>query len=451
MSKSLKLAGLAAVSMIALTSAASAGGFALREQSVSGLGNAFAGAAAGGAGLGSMFWNPATMTNFAGIQTSLGLFAIMPVSKITPTSATNAYLSSYTAAGDTGDMAQDALLPSGYASWQFNDQVWLGLSVNTPFGLVTQNPHNWSGQVFGRTSKVASVNVTPTLGYRFNDQFSVGVGIQLMQFKVRLTSANASGTTSGLPNSFFSNAASGELKGDDMAVGFTLGATYKPFAGTELGIGYRSQVKPKLEGTFLTPGGVSASALSDGITGSATPYDIRSDLALPDQVTVGLRQQISNDVTLLAGFEWTHWAKFSRFPIYTTAGVKANTLVFDYKNAWYTSLGGEYSYNKNWTLRAGVGFEHSPINNENRSVRLPDSNRTWASLGATYKLDDRISFDASYAHLFAKSGTITSTVTGTAITFYGDTKGRVDIFAIGLNYKLGAEPKKTTNKALITK
>jgi long-chain fatty acid transport protein len=289
-----------------------------------------------------------------------------------------------------------------------------------------------------------SINVTPTLGYRFNDQFSVAAGVQIMHFKVRLTSASA-----GSPGTFLANAANGELKGDDIAFGFTLGATYKPFAGTELGIGYRSQVKPKLEGTYVT-GGVSPSSLSDGL--AAGTYDIHSDMILPDQITLGLRQTLTDEFTLLAGFEWTHWEKFSRFPIYTTSGTKANTLTFDYKNAWFASLGGEYKLNTAWTLRAGLGFEHSPLNNENRSVRLPDSNRIWTSIGATYALDDMISLDASYAHLFAKNGTITQTTPTGNLTLTANTKGSVDIFAVGLNFKLGAEPKKVATKAaMVTK
>jgi long-chain fatty acid transport protein len=409
--------------MIALNSAAFAGGFALREQSAVGLGNAFAGAAAGGSGLGSMFWNPATMTNYAGINSSLALFAIMPVSKITPTSSTSGALQLSNGLTDSGDMAQDAVIPASYGSYQVNDNVWLGVSINTPYGLVTQNPYNWAGQLFGRTSKVMSINATPTLAYRVSDQLSVAAGVQVMKFKVRLT--GATGVTT--------NAASATLEGDDVAFGYTLGATYKPSAGTEIGIGYRSQVKPKLEGTLTTSSAV----------------DIRSDLTLPDQVTVGLRQTITNDFTLLAGFEWTHWSKFTSFPVYTTSGVQATTLTFDYRNGWYASLGGEYKLNPAWTLRAGLGFEHAPINDTNRSVRLPDSNRTWTSIGATYAIDDSISLDASYAHLFAKNGTITSTSSG--LTLNATTKGRVDIFAVGLNYKLGAEPKKTTTKAMITK
>ncbi len=441
MSKSLKLAGLATVSILALNSAASAGGFALREQSAVGLGNAFAGAAAGGSGLGSMFWNPATMTNYAGINTSLSLFAIMPVSQINPTSSTSAGFQSSNGLTGSGDMAQDAVVPASYASYQVNESVWLGVSVNTPFGLTTRNPYNWAGQAGGRTSAVRSINVTPTLAYRFNDQLSVAAGVQVMQFRVRLTSASAGAGT------FAANAASGELDGDDVAYGFTLGATYKPFAGTEVGIGYRSQMKPKLKGSYTT-GGVSAGALSDGI--AAGTYDVRSDVVLPDQITLGLRQTLTSEFTLLAGFEWAHWEKFSRFPIYTVAGVKANTLVFDYRNGWYASLGGEYKLNKAWTLRAGVGLEHAPVNDDNRTVRLPDSDRTWTSIGATYALDERMSFDVSYAHLFAKNGTITTPAAGVG-TFYADTKGRVDIFAVGVNFKLGAEPKKVTTKAMITK
>ncbi len=422
--KSLLAAGVAAGVVCAGMGSAQAGGFALREQSAVGLGNAFAGAAAGGSGLGSMFWNPATMTNFAGIQSSLALFAIMPNSKITPTSGTSAALQLSNGLTDSGDMAQDAVIPASYASYQVNDSVWLGISINTPYGLVTQNPYNSAGQLFGRTSKVMSINATPTLAYRFNDQFSVAAGVQIMKFKVRLTSAT--GVTAG--------ASSATLEGDDVAFGYTLGATYKPMTGTEIGIGYRSQVKPKLEGTLTT----------------SSAQDIHSDLTLPDQVTVGLRQTITDDFTLLAGFEWTHWSKFSRFPVLTTSGATATTLTFDYKDGWYSSLGGEYKLNNTWTLRAGLGFEHSPINNDNRSVRLPDSNRTWTTIGATYALNDMISFDASYAHLFAKEGTITSTTSG--LTLYANTKGRVDIFAIGLNFKLGAEPKKVATKAaMITK
>ena len=51
--------------LLVATAGANAGGFAIREQSAYGQGSSFAGVAAGGA-LSSMFWNPATMTQFNG-------------------------------------------------------------------------------------------------------------------------------------------------------------------------------------------------------------------------------------------------------------------------------------------------------------------------------------------------------------------------------------------------
>lgn len=450
MSKGNWLAGVAALALLATSGAAQAGGFALREQSAIGLGNSFAGAAAGGSGLASMFWNPATMTDFAGMQSSLSLFAIVPYANIT---ATGGYLPTALGKTSTGDIAQDAALPSSYSSWQINDKLWLGLAVNTPFGLVTQNPFAWSGQIYGRTSKVSSMNATPSLAYQVNDWLSLGAGLQVMNFKVRLTSAN-DGLASTTPT-----ARSGELKGDDTAVGYTLGFTAKPWQGGEIGVGYRSRVAPKLSGSLTTPGGIPAGSSSDGL--AAGTYDINAKLTLPDQVTVGLKQKVTQDFTVLAGFEWTHWGLFGRFPVRTSAGSLANTLYFDYRNSWFASLGGEYAWNQQWTLRGGVAFEKSPVTDATRSVRLPDSDRIWTSLGATYKWDDKLTLDASYAHLFGKSGTV-NVVSGnpslsyapgpTALSFIGSTKAHVDIISVGLTYRWD-EPKKAApfKPALVTK
>ena len=252
------------------------------------------------------------------------------------------------------------------------------------------------------------------MAYQFNDWLSVGVGMQIMKFKVRLT--QAVGATA--------NAGTAILEGDDTAVGFTAGATIKPMAGTEIGIGYRSRVNPKLDGTLFN---------------SVATADIDSSVKLPDQVTVGVRQKINEDLTLLAGWEWTHWGVFSRFPVTLSSnGATATTLSFDYRDSWFTSVGAEYSWNRNLTFRGGLGFEKSPIKNDTRSVRLPDSDRIWTSLGATYKWNEKLSVDASYAHLFAKSGTI-NVVPGNPVylgaSFVGSTKSHVDIISVGITYR----------------
>lgn len=421
--KTVLLAAVTAAALMAGSLQAQAGGFALREQSTIGLGNAFAGSAAGGAGLSSMFWNPATMTDFAGLQSSSSFSLILPYANTTPSAAT---LGLFGGPTSTGDIAQDAVLPASYSSWQIADKVWIGLAINSPFGLITRNPVNYSGQIYGRTSKVTTYNVNPNVAFQLTDWLSVGAGLQVEYFKVRLTNAIGAGLAAAAPG-----AATGELIGKDTAIGYTLGATIKPWAGTEIGIGYRSRIEQKLDGTLNLP--VAAGGLPAGV------YGINSNITLPDQVTVGVRQKLTQDFTVLAGFEWTHWNLFSRFPVTSSVtGAQITSQNYDFRNGWFASLGGEYAWNQNLTVRAGLGFERSPITNATRGVRLPDSDRIWTTAGLSYKWSEKLSLDASYAHLFAKSGQI-NIVAGNPVfagaPFVGNVKAHVDIVSVGFTYR----------------
>lgn len=416
------LAGAAGLALAAAAAPALAGGFALREQSAAGLGQAFAGSAAGAGGLSSMFWNPATITKFEGMQSTKGVTAIIPHSSISPTPLTLGTITAVNRGNTgssvgTGDIGLDALLSNTANSYQFNDRIWLGITINAPYGLVTKSPSNWAGQVYGRTSKVFSIEATPTIGFKVNDMLSFGFGLRIVHFKTRLTSAAATAP----------NAPHVELKGDDIAFGYTIGATLTPFAGTEIGLGYRSRVEPNLKGSLTTP------AFSAGITGK---------LVLPDQVTVGLRQRVTDDLSVSLGFEWTSWSLFNRFPVYGTsgpiAGRQATVLAFQYRDGWYASIGAEYRWNPNLTLRAGLAYEKSPVTAAVRSPRLPDSDRIWASIGASYQINQKLSVDVSYSHIFGKKGTI-NIVPGNphfaGLPFSATTKGSVDIFSAGLNYR----------------
>ncbi len=423
-------AGVATAALRALSGQAFAGGFALREQSPTAQGAAFAGVAAGEGGLSSMFWNPATITQSKGLNSQWGLSILFPYARIDPSATTPT-----AAFGSSGNIGRDAILPASYTSYQFNESLWFGLAVNSPFGLGTKSPMNWSGQVYGRTSEVRTVSIMPTLAFKVNDMVSFGVGVQAMNFKTRLTSALGAGP----------GALSGELQGSSWGYGFTLGATFTPVAGTELGVGYRSQVRENLSGTFIN--GSAAGALPAAATiGGA--YGISSSITLPDMVTVGLRQRVNNEWTVLAGVEWTHWGIFNSFPVCITspapfpalAGCPASlALNFRYRDGWFGSVGAEYKWNQNLTVRGGLGYEQSPITDVTRSVRLPDSDRVWATLGASYQFNNKLSVDVSYAHIFGKNGGV-NIVPGNpafngALTYTGTSSAHVDILSIALNYR----------------
>ncbi len=433
-SKMTRKALLVATSVSALviaSSAAQAGSFSLREQDTVANGSAFAGTAAGAGGISSMYWNPAIMTQWSGLNTQQNFSIIAPQGKITATSATagpNNLLAAPFNLRSPGDVSQTALLPSGAVSYQLTDKIFIGLTMNTPFGLVTKTPFGSASQTYGTTSKAFSLNVTPTIAYRFNDFISVGAGLQVQYFRIQLKTASGLG--------FPAPAANFNLKGDDTTIGYTLGVTLTPFKGTNIGIGYRSGHDNKLDGTFATPFSVTR---------------ISAPSNLPGILTVGLTQDINAQWQVMAGFEWTNWSQFSRFPVTRTdgpgAGTTLTTLGFDYKDGYYFSLGTAYKYNPSWTFRGGLGYEVSPITDTTRGTRLPDTDRFWATLGASYQLNDKLTLDVSYAHAFLVGGKKIAIVPGNPayappVNFLGKVSGGVDIFNVGFRYHFGETAKK---------
>ncbi|MGO4570911.1 OmpP1/FadL family transporter [Microvirga sp. 2TAF3] len=378
---------LAAVSLTALISAqggAQAGAFALREQSATGLGMAFAGVADGSAGVSSMYWNPATITMRPGWQFEGHVSGIIPRSDVNPTLTVPASL---LALGGAGDVGRDGVVPASYASFQINDRLWLGLNVSAPFGLTTK-PHTfWAGQLYSRTTSVLSAEVGPTIGYKVNDWMSVGAGVRAQYFKVRFFSAI--GPTPAAPSPF---AASAGLEGDSWGVGYSLGANFTPFAGTAIGVGFRSAVQQDVSGSFQYFG-----------------IPIKANLILPESVSVGVSQRITDAFTLHATAEWTNWSRLG-FPRVTngltgTLLAQSPYIPLDYKDGWFFSVGGEYTINPAWTVRAGLAYEISPIDEHTRTPRLPDSDRIWLSLGTTYNWSDQLSFDLAYSHIFTVGNT----------------------------------------------
>lgn len=406
------VAAFAAVGAVAATtiSAAQAGGFALREQSAIGQGASFAGIAAGGQ-LSSMFWNPATLTMMPGVNVESAFSVVLPDSDFTLTSGT------YSALQGPGSVGLNGYIPASYNGAQLTEDLFVGISINAPFGMATKANRPSQTSFHAGTAEIFTTDVKANIAYRISDMLSVGAGVGVQYTKVRITS--------------FPNPASSEntaLEGDDFAPTFSLGATITPMEGTEIGIGFRGAVKHKLEGEQVLPSYLAP------FNGS---HDITADLTLPETVTIGLKQRVTDAFTLLAGFEWTNWSRLGTIPV--DGSPLGTDLPFEYKDGWYASVGAEYAYNEALTLRAGLAYEKSPIPDAHRNMRLPDANRVWASAGLSYNISDKLGFDIGYSHLFVEDDTpVSGSITGASYT--GTADSSVDIITASLRYQWKSEP-----------
>jgi long-chain fatty acid transport protein len=411
--------------LLAATADASAGGFALREQSAFGQGSSFAGVAAGGS-LSSMFWNPATMTQVPGIQSEAVLSGIMPYAANTPNAT-----SSFFALGGTGDTATDALVPSAYFSWQFKPNLWLGLSVNSPFGLSAGFPDNWAGRTYAESSSLKTYNATPSFAYQINNWLSIGAGVQIQYAKADVGF--------GLPVGGFGLGQILNIAGNDWGYGFTAGVTVTPTPTTTIGLGWRSGINQKISGSL-------------NITGPLAPFSngsVNTTVNLPDVVSLGIRQRVTPQWTLLGTVEWTNWSRIGTSTLNTASGapalVNGNAVIlpFQFQDGWLFSAGAEYQWNDKLAVRGGVGYEKSPVTDQVRMPLLPDNDRLWLSAGGTYKLTPKMSFDLAYSHIFVKSANIDiSAVSGNPwfnpavpITYVGDVSSHVDIISVAMKYR----------------
>lgn len=406
-------------------SQAHAGGFAIREQSASGLGAAFAGVGAG-YDLSSVFWNSAAATVKEGFNSESHYSLIIPDAELTALPG-----STFSPAGGSksGSIADLAALGASYYSYQLNQKLFVAMGINSPFGLTTEPENNtWAGAPNARTASILTVNANPVLAYKLSDSLSVGVGAQIQYMEAKLKFAT--GTPTG-PNTRF--------KGDDIGFGVTAGILFTPNSGTSIGFGYRSSVRSSVEGTFATNG---------------TPLTVaaKAKIETPDILTLSIRQKLTDRMRLLGTFEWSRWSTFDNL---TLTAKKAGTSVLagpgpvaagdtlavietNWDDSWFLSGGLEFDANRKLTLRTGVAYEKSPVQNPTqRLASVPDSDRIWLSFGATYKYSEKITFDIAYTHIFFEDVTLDQTSLSGA-TLLADVDQSTDIISASFKYKWGA-------------
>jgi len=365
-----------AIAMAALAASPShAGGFAVREQSASAQGSSYAGSAAG-YDLSSQFWNPAALgTHQGGYKSESHGTLYIP-------DATIDVLPGTTLAPGGGQSIETSMLAfvgSSYAGYRFNRDLVVGYSFTTPFGLTTKpDDRNWAGQFHSRTSSMATYNLTANAAYQLRPGFYIGAGLQGQYIDMTLKSAAAL------------NGPSAVLTGDDFAFGYTLGAFWQPSAWTSIGLGFRSMIEHDLDGDFK-------------IVGVPGKLGIGADVTLPETLTLSIRQGISPTTRLLGTFEWTNWSRLQQVDI-TPLGT---SLDFGWHDGWMFAGGIEHDVSQRLTLRTGLAWEKSPIQNpDERTPRIADNDRWTASVGLSYAFSPNVSFDLAYSHIFVDDAKI---------------------------------------------
>lgn len=443
---------------------AQASGFQLREQSPLSQGNAFAGISAGGGDISSLFCNPAVMTQYQDPQFSFGGTYVGLSAKFengaasrTPVlqglgffaaPATQASLNTVSGSPSHPNAAISAVLPEFNIMYSFNRDLKVGLSVNVPFGLATEYDANWIGRYHALKTQLKTIDIAPSLAYRVTDTFSVGVAFVARRADAELTNAVDYGTAlalkvgsglvaagvstvspgpgqnspvanvaMGAPNATFGTpgfaipgAWDGEagLKGGGWGYGFKLGATYQPSQDLRLGFAYTSAMTMTLKGdaTFSYPTSLPGTDLSALQRAGLKNGGGQADLDLPAAASLGFDWKASPTFSLQGEVARTTWSRFKELRVQFDTGAPDSVTNESWNDTTFISVGGTWKLNAGWTVRAGAAFDQSAVDDNHRTPRIPDNDRTWVAFGASYAFSQKLSVDVGFSRLFIRDGKV---------------------------------------------
>ena len=380
---SLKKNALATVALTGIAvavSSAYAAGFQLTEQSSLGLGRAYAGAGIVGDDLSAVFYNAAGMTLLPGTQIQAGSVYIEVDAPFSGAEGT-----------ENGRLKGQAI-PSGYITHQVNDQVWLGLGMTVPYGMGTEYGTSWFGAEKGNQSMIMTIDINPNVAYKVSDKLSVGAGISLQYAKAEL---GQSGMMMG-----GQNLADVVVKGDSWHCGFNLGVMYQPTETLRFGLSYRSQIGHDASGDLTISGAYAerASAML-GYNGQTEFNDFNVRVTTPDTVMATATWEATQDLRLSGLVRWARWSNLDQLDI-NAGGKLFNTNHYEWKDTWLFSVGADYRLNNEWTVRGGLAYETGAVDKvELRPSTIPDVDRVWFSLGATYNYSKQIQIDFGATYL----------------------------------------------------
>ncbi|MCW8855135.1 MAG: outer membrane protein transport protein [Gammaproteobacteria bacterium] len=435
-----------------------AAGFALIENSASGMGNAFAGAAAVAEDASTVWFNPAGMTRLSGSQMVAAGHFVSPTADFTNNGS--ALLTTAPISGPDDDGGASALVPNFYYVTEIGNSTIFGIGITVPYGLSTEYSSDWVGRYTATKSEVHVININPSFASKATDKLSVGFGLNIQYIEATLANQLDSAAIcqgklvpagvpvgvcdgAGLTAANIGNQAldsSQSLSGDSLDFGWNAGLLYDLDKDSRLGVAYRSSIKHSLTGNV----DFTTNANLQGVLDAAIPsFNLFSDtgitasLELPESLSVSYYRDIDSKLAIMADITWTRWSNFQELIIvFDNPYQSASTIPENWDDSYRYSLGINYKQDDKLTYRAGIAIDQTPIKSpEDRTPRIPGDDRTWLSFGIGYNMATDMSIDVGFSHLFVDDTPINNTDASFGHTVTGTYEADVNILSAQANFK----------------
>ncbi len=355
-----------------MASSAMASGFRIPEQSIDSVAKAGA-AVASTDSADAAYFNPAAMTRLKDSWQFEGNATYLHLTSITYDSPLPL---------DGSSEKENFLLPTFFVVSPDYNNFRFGCSLTEPYGLQKRWTQPFPAN-FARKFGVKTFELNPTIAYKFNDIFSVAVGIRAIYSEAVVhIDGSALGRDSMIVN------------GDTTELGWNIGVDAAVTDNLKLAATYRSNVDLGWEGDVTVwPFGAGITVRDNGAVTVPAPAVLTFSAAYTiDKWTF--------DFTV----DKTFWSEYKRldFNFETLPNI---SLTKGWKDTIALRIGVDYQFTPALTLMAGFSYDKNPVPDTTVGFELPDSDAMLFSLGAKYKLNECLEIGAGILYDVKESRT----------------------------------------------
>jgi long-chain fatty acid transport protein len=442
------ISALCVTGAVGLSSTTFASAFQLWEQDGASIGNYHAGYAAEAADASTAWYNPAGITRFKNQQAVFAADAILTSFKYRGSVAVAEKVLgiipvTYNSPNVTAQGGQFSIVPSLHYVAPISDRLGFGFSVTVPFGLKTNYGNSTPLRYAATLTSITVIDISPSLAYKFTDKASAGLGFDIQrayaEFDNTAVALIPSSATEGIPIA----TGSSENKANDTAYGFHAGLLYEFTPDSRIGLSYHSQVVHQFTGYSQFSGPIANGV--PGVGGPIRSGHANTRVTLPPYTALSFYHRLKPTIALMGSIIYTQWNSFKTLNLQNVAGVVtipppnlallpsksiSISVPEHYRNTWNITFGANYNATDKIMLRAGVGFDETPITNRYRNVQLPDNNRYVIALGTHYQASKTIGVDLGWTHFFFAQAHVSpppQVTAGQTVTTNGHVTGGADV------------------------
>ena len=324
----------------------------------------------------TLFSNGASLSFLHGTNLTLGATVTVPdyeFSGVLPSAAT------------TKMQPQSLFPPAISLSHTFATGLGIGFTASIPYYVKTNWGVDWVGSRIVTASEIRGVQLSPTVAFRIGSHLAAGIGLQAVF--VRMDHGRTIGS---LPDPQTGRFPTMAMTGSaDVAYSFDLGLMYSPGADFALALSLRGRTTAEISNGTVT---YSADVVESSEAGPTTST-FATTVTLPERIRAGVMLRPFHGLLLTGEADLTRWSSMRGMTV--RIGSPAVVRIVDqagWKDVFSYRAGVELGLS-DVMIRAGAGYEASPIPDADLRPSIPDANCFHFGFGLGYAVEEGLLLD----------------------------------------------------------